>query len=73
LVRRPRAGEPAQRVRFRYERVGDLRFLSHRETMNVLARALRRARVPVHYTQGFNPQPKLVATYIACLPRGRLC
>ncbi|MGC8833165.1 MAG: TIGR03960 family B12-binding radical SAM protein, partial [Armatimonadota bacterium] len=67
-VRRPRAGEPAQRIRFRYERVGDLRFLSHRETMNVLARALRRARVPVHYTQGFNPQPKLALG--AALPVG---
>jgi radical SAM family uncharacterized protein/radical SAM-linked protein len=67
-VRRPRTGDPVQRIRFRYERVGDLRFLSHRETMNLLARALRRARIPVHYTQGFNPQPKLALG--AALPVG---
>lgn len=58
-VRRPRRGEPRQRIRFRFSRQGDLRFLSHRETMNLLIRALRRAGMPVCYSQGFNPQPKL--------------
>ena len=58
-VRKPMGGQPSQRLRFRFSRRGDLRFLSHRETMNVLIRALRRAGVPLHYSQGFNPQPKL--------------
>lgn len=34
---------------------GDLRFLSHRETMRLWQRALVRAAVPARYTQGFNP------------------
>jgi radical SAM-linked protein len=36
-----------------------LRFLSHLELMRALARALRRAGVPLAFTQGFNPQPRL--------------
>jgi len=40
--------------------IGDvLRFLSHAETLRVLERACARAGVPVKYTQGFNPHPKL--------------
>lgn len=37
----------------------DLRFISHRDTMRMLVRALVRARVPIAYTQGFNPRAKL--------------
>ncbi len=36
-----------------------LRFLSHAETMRVFQRALARAAIPVRYTEGFNPHPKL--------------
>ena len=39
--------------------MGELRYLSHLELMRALQRALRRAGVPLHYTQGFNPQPKV--------------
>ena len=38
---------------------GLLRFLSHAETMRLFERACARAGVPVKYTQGFNPHPKL--------------
>ncbi len=44
-------------VRFRIG--GLLRFLSHAETMRLLERALVRAGVPIKYTLGFNPHPKL--------------
>lgn len=36
---------------------GDLRFLSHRDTMRAVERALLRARLPLRYTQGFHPHP----------------
>ena len=40
--------------------IGDvLRFLSHAETLRMFERACARAGVPVKYTQGFNPHPKL--------------
>lgn len=38
---------------------GLLRFLSHAETLRVFQRACARAGVPVKYTMGFNPHPKL--------------
>jgi radical SAM-linked protein len=50
---------PVQRMHFEFQKVGELKFLSHLELMRALQRALRRARLPVAYTQGFNPQPRL--------------
>jgi radical SAM-linked protein len=38
----------------------DLRFLSHRDELRMLARALRRAGWPLAYSRGFNPQPRIV-------------
>ncbi len=50
---------PVQKIQFEYQKVGALRYLSHLEVMRALARALRRARLPLAYSQGFNPQPRL--------------
>jgi radical SAM-linked protein len=44
-------------VRFAID--GDLRFLSHRDTMRMFERALARAGWPVRFTEGFNPRPRL--------------
>jgi radical SAM family uncharacterized protein/radical SAM-linked protein len=57
-----------QRVRCRFTLQGPLRFLSHLETLRVMTRALRRAQLPVHYSQGFHPQPQL--TFATALPVG---
>ena len=38
---------------------GLLRFLSHAETLRVFQRACARANLPVKYSQGFNPHPRL--------------
>jgi radical SAM family uncharacterized protein/radical SAM-linked protein len=59
---------PMQRIRFRWARRGELRFLSHRETVNVFIRAFRRARIPVAFSGGFHPQPRLALG--AALPVG---
>jgi radical SAM-linked protein len=50
---------PVQKIRFGFQKVGELRYLSHLELMRALQRALRRAGIPLAYTQGFNPQPRL--------------
>ncbi len=47
------------RVRLRYSVRGKVRFLSHRDMARVTERAIRRAGVPVAYSQGFSPRPKL--------------
>lgn len=36
-----------------------IRFISHLDLMNTLIRALRRAQIPLAYTKGYNPRPKL--------------
>ncbi|MCD6377281.1 MAG: DUF2344 domain-containing protein [Planctomycetes bacterium] len=38
---------------------GDLRFLSHRNVMNLCERASARAGLPVAFSKGFNPRPKI--------------
>jgi radical SAM-linked protein len=38
---------------------GDLRFLSHQETVSLFQRALVRSGVPLVYSEGFNPRPRL--------------
>lgn len=45
--------------RVSFEKLGDARYLSHRNVMDILERALRAARVPVRYTEGFNPHIRL--------------
>ena len=45
--------------RVSFEKLGDARYLSHRNVMDVLERSLRAARVPVRYTEGFNPHIRL--------------
>ena len=52
-------GEPVQKIHFEFAKVGSLSFLSHLELMRAFARSLRRAGVPLAYSQGFNPQPRL--------------
>jgi len=47
------------RLRFAFSKTGDLRFIGHLDMQNLLVRAARRAALPMAYTQGFNPQPKL--------------
>ncbi len=54
---RPRVCDKA-RVRFR--KGGDLRLVSHRDLMKCFERVLRRARLPVHQSQGFHPMPRMV-------------
>ncbi len=50
---------PVQRLRFRYAKLGSMRYLSGLEEKNVLQRALQRAKVAMSYSQGFEPQPRL--------------
>jgi radical SAM-linked protein len=47
------------RYRMKFSKQGRLRFLGHLDLMRTLMRALRRARVPLRYSQGFNPKPKI--------------
>lgn len=43
------------KYRIKYERNEDAKFISHLDLMRTMNRALRRAKAPLQYTQGFNP------------------
>jgi radical SAM-linked protein len=47
------------RVRLDYSKTGRARFISHLEMIEVISGALRRARIPVAFSGGFHPQPRL--------------
>lgn len=61
--------EPAvQRVRLRYAKRGRLRFASHRDFQRAFERAVRRAGLPIAYSAGFSPHPKI--SYANAAPTG---
>ncbi len=47
------------RLALRYAIEGDLRFISHQDSLRLFERALARAGIPVRYSQGFNPRPRI--------------
>ena len=57
-----------QRIRIRYTKRGPLRFTSHRDFARALERAMRRANIPVAYSSGFSPHPKV--SYQSAAPTG---
>lgn len=56
------------RYRADYSRLGDGRFIGHLELLNLVFRALQRAGLPVLFSQGFNPTPKV--SFSPALPVG---
>ncbi|MGW1678030.1 TIGR03936 family radical SAM-associated protein [Saccharopolyspora sp. NPDC002376] len=57
-----------QKLRLRYAKRGRLRFTSHRDVARTFERALRRAGVPMAYSQGFSPHPKV--SWAGAVPTG---
>ncbi len=63
------APDPAvQKLRIRYAKRGRLRFSSTRDFQRALERALRRAGVPMAFSAGFHPHPKI--SYANAAPTG---
>jgi radical SAM-linked protein len=56
------------KVRLRFAKRGKLRFASHRDVARAFERALRRAGLPMAYSQGFNPHPKV--SWVGAAPTG---
>jgi radical SAM-linked protein len=72
MARRVPEGPPppptVQRIRLKYAKRGRLRFTSHRDFARAFERALRRAEVPMAYSAGFSPHPKI--SYVGAAPTG---
>ncbi len=47
-------------IRTKFMRGDEVKFISHLDLMKVFERAIRRARLPIAYSQGFNPHPNMV-------------
>lgn len=57
-----------QKMRIRFAKRGRLRFTSHRDFQRAFERALRRASVPVAFSHGFTPHPKV--SFVGAAPTG---
>ena len=71
MARRPEGPPPpptVQRLRVHYAKRGRLRFSSHRDFQRAFERALRRSAVPMAYSAGFTPHPKV--SYAGAAPTG---
>lgn len=58
----------AQRIRVRMGKEGEMALLSHLDLMRLFDRAVRRASIPLTFTGGFHPQPRIVPA--SALPLG---
>ena len=55
-------------MRFRFSKLGKVRWTSHRDLARMWERAIRRAQLPITYTGGFSPRPKV--SFGLALPTG---
>jgi len=56
------------RVRIRFSKAGKIRWTSHRDTARMWERAFRRVGLPLAYSGGFSPRPKV--SFGLALPTG---
>ncbi|MGN6162365.1 MAG: TIGR03936 family radical SAM-associated protein [Marmoricola sp.] len=64
----PQQPPPVQRLRIHYAKRGRMRFTSHRDFSRAFERAVLRARVPMAYSSGFHPHPRI--SYAGAAPTG---
>ena len=62
------ASERVERLRFRFSKTGSLALLSHLDLVRLMERALRRSGLPVSFTGGFHPLPRV--QFALALPLG---
>ncbi len=47
------------KYRFGYAKYGDAKYVSHLDLIRLFSRSFKRAHIPLTYSEGFNPHPKL--------------
>jgi len=60
VFKRPPNPSAGYKLEIIYSKTGPARFFGHLEFMNTFIRAINRADIPVLYSQGFHPMPKIV-------------
>lgn len=56
------------KLRVRFQKLGKVRWISHRDIARCIERAVRRAELPVAYSEGFTPRPRIA--FGLALPTG---
>jgi radical SAM-linked protein len=56
------------KLRVRFQKLGKVRWISHRDIARCIERAVRRAELPVAYSEGFTPRPRI--SFGLALPTG---
>ncbi len=62
------ATEQLTRIRLKLSKSGRARMVAHLEYLKMFQRAVRRANLPIRFSQGFHPMPKI--SYLEALPMG---
>jgi radical SAM-linked protein len=57
-----------KKIRLRFKKQGEMRFLSHLELVHLFYRASKRADLPLCFSEGFHPMPRIV--FATALPVG---
>ena len=47
-------------LRVKFKKVGNLQYISHLDLVRTMNKIIVRAKLPLWYTEGFNPKPKMV-------------
>ena len=47
-------------IRIKFTKTGALQFISHLDLNRTMKTVMIRAKIPIHYSEGFNPHPKMV-------------
>jgi radical SAM family uncharacterized protein/radical SAM-linked protein len=57
-----------RKIRLKFRKVGEIRFLSHLELAHLFYRASKRAGLPLFFSEGFHPMPRII--FATALPVG---
>ena len=53
-------GVPVYTVRIKFKKLGSLQYISHLDLVRTMSKIVVRTKLPLWYTEGFNPKPKMV-------------
>ena len=51
---------PHVNLRLKFKKVGSLQYVSHLDLVRTMHKIIVRAKLPLWYTEGFNPKPKMI-------------
>ncbi len=60
-------------IRIKFEKTGKLQFISHLDLCRTMKTAFVRAEIPIWYSKGFNPRPKMVFAMPLSIGAESLC